>query len=97
MIKHDYYDKQGIKRRVLLPDENAPPEEGIPISVPVDKLYKDMPISFVIRLVEKLYALELVEAADFLKPGAAENVRKALLDTAKFDALDLITLANQNK
>lgn len=97
MIKRDYYDERGIKRRVLVPDENAPLSEGIPISLPVDNLYHSAPTDFVVRLVNALFARELIEPEDFFKPGAAELTRNALLDSLKFDAMNIITLAHEHK
>lgn len=95
-ITVDYYDEDGIKRRVLVPDTDIPPREGIPLSLPVDKLYNSMPREFRVRLMEALWSRGLVEPADFFKPGAAELTRNAIMDTCKFDALDIISLAKEH-
>lgn len=96
MIKRDFFDDRGIKRRVLVPDENAPLTEGIPVSLPVDNLYNTAPPEFVVRLVNALFARGLVEPADFMQPGAAELTRVALLDTLKFDAQSIVSFANDH-
>lgn len=80
-------------RRVLLPNDDALPSEGIPLSLDVGQLYAHMPVEFVARLVESLWARGLVEPDDFFKPGAHELCRDAVMDTVKFDALSIISLA----
>ena len=95
MITRDFYDAKGIKRRVLVPDDQASVEEGIPISVPVDELYTEMPLPFRQRITEALFNRGLIEPQDFFKPGASELVRNAILDVCKFDALDIITMAHK--
>lgn len=96
MTIRDYYDYNGIKRRVLVPDDDAPPEEGVPLSLPVDELYSEMPLPFKQKLAEALFARGLIEPRDFFKAGAAELARAAILDVAKYDALDMITLAHKH-
>ena len=97
MIKRDFFDDKGIRRRVLVPDENAPLTEGIPVSLPIEKLYDTAPVDFVIRLVNALFARGLIEPDDFFKPGAAELTRNAIMETCKFDALSIISLAKEHK
>lgn len=97
MIRRDYFDERGIKRRVIVPDETTPLSEGIPVSVPVDTLYSHMPTEFVVHLVNALFARNLIEPDDFFKAGAAELTRGAILDAARFDALDILTLAKKHK
>jgi len=96
MIKRDFFDNKGIRRRVIVPDENAPLTEGIPVSLPIEKLYDTAPTDFVIRLVNALFARGLIEPEDFFKAGAAELTQNALLDTLKFDALNIVTLAKEH-
>lgn len=97
MLKKDYYDERGIKRRVLVPSDDIPLSEGIPVSLPLENLYVDAPTEFVVRLTNALFARGLVEPEDFMKPGAAELVRVALLDTLRFDAQSIVSLANEHK
>lgn len=93
----DYTDAEGIKRRVLLPEEGIDPVEGIPISVPVDTLYQHMPLSFRIRLIEALWVVGLIEPDDFLRLGAADQIRAALLSVVKHDTMDILSMAKEVK
>ena len=94
----DYFDKEGIQRRVLLPsDDGATPQEGIPVSLPVDQLYQHMPLKFRIALVEALWNVGLVEPEDFLQRTAPERIRAALMSVIKYDTMDIITLAQEMK
>ena len=95
VIRVDYVDKQGIKRRVLLPAGVSDPSEGIPVSLPVDRLYEHCSIDFRRELIEELYARNLVEPADFQKAGAAELVTAAIRSVIKHDALDILSLARE--
>lgn len=97
-IRVDYRDEQGIDRRVLVPeDDGAHPSEGVPISLDVDSLYEHMPIKFRQQLVKELWARNLVEPADYLKPGAPELIRAALLSVVKRDTMDILNLARERK
>ncbi len=92
----DYVDSEGIKRRVLVPvDDGARPEEGIPISLPVDELFSHMPLSFRQQLVEALWAVGLIEPADFSQRDAPERTRAALLSVVKHDTMDILNLARE--
>jgi hypothetical protein len=92
----DYVDSNGIKRRVLVPaDDGACPEEGIPISLPVDELYAHMPLEFRQRLVEALWAVGLIEPSDYLQRDAPERTRAALLSVVKRDTMDILNLARE--
>ncbi len=99
MVSHrsvDYRDNQGIMRRVLLPDgADSDPTEGIPVSLPVDDLFDHMPLPFRQKLMEELWARDLIEPNDFLRPGALEQIRSAWLSVAKKDSLDIQNLARE--
>lgn len=95
MMIIDGRDRDGILRRVRVPDAKTPVDEGVPVSLDVGSLYEHMPAAFTQALVEALWSRGLVEAADYLAPGAAERVRSALLSVVKADALSLITRAKQ--
>jgi len=91
--KVDYLDSNGIHRRVLLPNDDADANEGIPLSLPLESLFGHMPVSFQARLSSELFERGLVEPSDFFKPGAAELTRGAILSVCKHDALSIISLA----
>lgn len=94
----DYVDAEGINRRVLLPvDDGTNPDEGIPISVPVDRLYEHMPVAFRRDLVAALWAVGLVESDDFLRKDAPDRIRAALLSVVKHDTMDILNLAREMK
>ncbi len=91
----DYVDQEGIKRRVRVPDAYTDPVEGIPVSVPVDNLYLHMPLAFRVALVNELWAVGLIEPADFAAGNAPERVRAALLAVVKHDTFDILNLARE--
>lgn len=91
----DYIDKDGIKRRVLIPEGIADYSEGIPVSLSVDQLYAHCSIDFRRTLIEELWARGLVEPADYLKAGAAELITAALRSVVKHDTLDILALAKE--
>jgi hypothetical protein len=98
LVNIDYRDEHGIDRRVLVPeDDGANPSEGVPLSLDVDSLYEHMPIKFRQQLVKELWARNLIEPADFLRPGAAELIRAALLSVVKRDTMDILNLARERK
>lgn len=92
----DYIDKDGIQRRVLIPEGVTDYSEGIPVSLPVDSLFADCPLSFRQELVAELWARGLVEPCDFRRAGAAELVSAALRSAIKKDALDVLALARED-
>ncbi len=94
----DYIDAEGIKRRVILPsDDGVNPEEGIPISVPVDTLFEHAPIEFRRALVDALWANGLIEKDDFLRKDAPDKIRASLLSVTKHDTMDILNLAREMK
>lgn len=93
--KVDYTDREGIKRRVLIPDGVTDYSEGIPISLSLDSLYPHCPVEYVKTLTDELWARGLVEPCDFRRAGANELVRAALLAVAKKDVLDIVNFANK--
>lgn len=94
-VRTDFTDNDGLKRRVLLPAGVTEYDEGIPLSVDADRLYMDCSINFRRRLVEELWARNLIEPCDYMKPGAAELVRAAISAATKADTLDILTLASK--
>lgn len=92
-MKVDYRDERGIKRRALVPYDGVDPSEGVPLSLPIEQVYPDMPVAFIVRLTDALFERGLIEPADFFRAGAPELVRSAILDVAKHDALTIISLA----
>lgn len=88
----EYRDSYGILRRALTP-EGASPEEGVPVSLPIDELYDHMPVDFRRKITEELWAVGMVEPLDYLKPGAVERIRAALLSVCKHDVIDIQSFA----
>jgi hypothetical protein len=95
MTRADYVDRDGIQRRVELPPGVTNYEEGIPVSLDVDRLFMDCSVTFRRTLVAELWARELIAPCDFLVAGAPEKVRAAIQAAIKIDTLDIITLANK--
>jgi hypothetical protein len=93
----DYVSKDGIMRRVQIPDSGAGNlDEGIPKSLPIDNLFLHMPVEFRRELVNSLWDVGLIEPYDFLQPGAAEKVRAALLSIVKHDAMSILAYAKES-
>ncbi len=90
----DYHDQDGIQRRVELPIGSTSYTEGVPVSLDADRLFPQCSPDFRRKLVAELWARGLVEPCDFMKAGAPELIRAALLACVKSDVLDIITLAN---
>jgi len=84
----------GVPQVVLIPDgEDA--ALGIPLSLDLSTLYPHMPPAFVSALTGELHTRGLIEPCDYLKPGAAELYRAALLSVIKHDFLSVQTLAKE--
>jgi hypothetical protein len=95
MVKMDYVDSDGIQRRVELPAGVSNYAEGVPVSLDVDRLFMDCSPDFRRKLVQELWARNLIEPCDFMKAGAPELIRSAVQACIKIDTLDIITLANR--
>lgn len=95
LTKVDYTDKDGIKRRVLLPAGDHNVNEGIPISLDLDSLYGHCPVEYRRILTDELWARGLIEPCDFNRPGASELIRAAILAAVKRDTLDIQSLARE--
>lgn len=92
----DYTDSEGRKRRVLLPDDTTlTPDEGIPVSLDLDALFPDAPVDFLTRLHNALWERDLIEAQDYLKPGAPEVYKRALLAVIRLDFMHIKQLAQE--
>lgn len=93
----DYITKDGIMRRVQIPDSGAVNlDEGIPISLHVDDLYPHTSIDFRRELVNQLWDMGLIEPKNFLQPGATEKIRAVLLSIIKHDALSIVSFAKES-
>lgn len=92
----DYADKDGIKRRVFIPDGITDYSEGIPASLDVSVLFPDFPVEYIRRLTDELWARGLIEPCDYVKPGAPELIAAALRSAIKVDALSIVTLAHKD-
>lgn len=96
LVKVDYEDRDGIKRRVLIPEGMIDYSEGIPVSLSVDSLYRHCPIEYKKVLTEELWARGLIEPCDYLLPGAAELITAAIRAAVKHDALDIVSFARED-
>lgn len=99
MIQRDYTDKDGILRRVMLPDDMTPPEQGILISVYLDEELKNRghPIDFIKRLYRELWARGVVSPSDYLRAEAPTLLRSALLATYTTDVQELQLIAKEQQ
>lgn len=92
--KAEYVDQNGFRRRVLLPAGVTSYSEGVPVSLDVDRLFEHCSIEFRRKLIDELWARDLVEPCDFLRPGAPELIRAAIAACVKVDTLNIVTLAH---
>lgn len=90
----DYTDNAGRKRRVLIP-EGGRPEEGIPVSFDLDEVFPEAPTDFLTKLHNELWVRGLVEPRDFLKAGAPEEFKRALLAVTRLDFARIRQLAQE--
>lgn len=95
-VKREFVDRDGIRRRVLVPADVTDYSEGIPVSLPVDTLFAHCAVEYRRSLIEELWARGLVEPCDFMKPGAPELITAALRAVNKKDALDIISFAHED-
>jgi len=92
----DFTDSAGRKRRALVPaGDGFKPEEGIPLSLDLDDLYPDAPVVFLTRLHNELWERGLIEPQDFLRPGAPETFKRALLSVIRLDFMTIKQLASE--
>lgn len=85
----------GVSQVVLLPDGETDATLGIPVSLDLSTLYPHMPPEFVQILTRELHTRGLIEPCDYLKPGAAELYRAALLSVIRHDFLSIQTIAKE--
>lgn len=97
MIKRDFVDAYGFRRRSLIPDDTADPNEGIPCSLALEVLYAHMPITFQLALNQAFWDVGLIEPGDFLRAGATEKIRAAWLSVVKHDVFAIQGFAKEQK
>lgn len=90
----DYTDTDGRKRRVLIP-EGGKPEEGLLVSLDLDEVFPDAPADFLTKLHNELWARGLVEPQDYLRAGAPEDFKRALLAIVRLDFARIKQLAQE--
>lgn len=91
---HDTTDALGLPKRVLIP-AGADPSEGIPVSFDFEQVYARMPAPFIAELTKACWARGLIEPCDFLKPGADQLFKSAMLSVIKHDFLSVQTIAQE--
>lgn len=89
IVRKTIEDDEGIPQIVLLPEGETDVKLGIPVSLNLRGLYPHMPAEFVRSLTINCHAQELIEPADFMKPGAAERFRSAMLSVIRHDFLSV--------
>ena len=93
--KTTYTDEHNIPRVVMLPKGETDPTLGIPASLDLTPLYGHLSQEFQARLYQALHARGLVEPADYLRPGAADAFRSAMLSAIKHDFTSVRALAQE--
>lgn len=87
----DTTDKDGKRKRVLIPDD-APPSHadmGIPVSIDLTPLFPDNP-AFAEKLRTALWERGLIEPNDFKQGSCEALVRSALQSVLKRDIFDIV-------
>jgi len=96
--KVDYTDKHGIKRRVILPDDDSiPPDEGIMVSVDLERIFDHMSPESLKQLYNECWIRGLIEPSDFQKPGAGELYVQVMRAVYRHDWLTVKNLAEVYK
>lgn len=93
--KTTYHDDQDIPRVVMLPPGETDATMGIPTSLDLTPLYGHLSADFQKRLYTALHARGLVEPADYVKPGAADRFRAAMLSAIKHDFTSVLALVQE--
>jgi len=93
--KTTYNDEHNIPRVVMLPRGETDPTLGIPASLDLTPLYGHLSAEFQARLYAGLHARGLVEPKDYLKSGAAEAFRAAMLSAIKHDFTSVLSLVQE--
>lgn len=93
----DYVDTEGIHRRVKLPANQAhnDPSEGIPLSLDLSDYFEGATPAFIARVQNELWAVGLIEPTDYLKAGAGEKIKAALLSALKIDTIGVQAYARE--
>lgn len=93
----DYQDRDGVMRRVMVPDDGIDhdPQEGIPVDMfdEIIGIYHDASANFRYNLCKALWQRGLIYPADYLQPGADKAYRQALTVAIKHDIFSVQTLA----
>lgn len=84
ILVQDTKTEEGLPVRVMVP-EGIDPSEGIPVSMPLDEIYGDLPSEFRERLYNELWARGLVSPSDYLKPGADQKFKSAIMAIIRVD------------
>jgi len=92
MIKKDWIDASGVRRRSWLQFEADSPEQGMPADVfdDLDILYQGTSETFRIILYGRLWDLNLIEPQDYDTNIAIRHYRQALQFAIRHDATDAI-------
>lgn len=91
-----YTDKDGILRRVLMPDHalDDSPETGIPISVDLSGIHPNYTI---VELQNRLFERGLIQPDDFEKPGANDIIMQVLRSLLRLDVAEIVSYVRKQK
>lgn len=97
MIKIDYVDSEGIKRRVGVLNPHDDAKEGFPLDVynELSDYYGDMPETTKRAIFSRLWDFDLIEAQDFLASNAVSRYMQALKLALKSDATNAVNFITQ--
>jgi hypothetical protein len=92
----DFTDREGYKRRVLMPDDSIDddPHTGIPISVDLSEL---VPLISTAEISNRLFERGLIQSADYDKPGADNIIIEVLRNLYRLDVAQIKAHVRQQK
>ena len=92
MIKIDYTDSDGLRRRVLVKSEYDNPEKGIPCDIfeVLKEFYADASSEFRMKLFTRLWDVGLIEPHHLASADANKKYRQALNSSLARDSVDAI-------
>jgi hypothetical protein len=96
LVEKQYIDERGIARFVLLPDDEADIQSGIPVSLDLEPLFGHMPLDFQRRLYEALHDQGLIKPEDYMKPDAYSKFRAAMLSVIRHDFFSVQSLVKES-
>lgn len=98
MVKLEYEDSRGFRRRVIVPSSYDKPEMGIPIDIYdlLDEYLAEIPELIRVELYKQLWRRHLIEMHDFMNMTSGKRMRESLIATFNMSAVNIIQYIKEN-